>query len=335
MMGDRRTNVEAIPPMSFIHHPAFQSLGLPLLLTLVLTLALIRSTPPAAKRWWAMGAAIALLLSFLLLPGFGWPATARAQKLPWIVLAGTFLAAVWLSLAPKQTGRWMRWATGTAFWAMACLWLAGSPPVQWLHVSQGTLAGAAVLALLLVGRSTISTTPGAQATAESPAEAAAEGAATAGALTVAALGLAALAAGDGSLLLAQLAMMLAVVTAVPGLWAWLSPASGLVIAPAALLPLGLAWLVIAYSLAVPGPSASGRVALIALAFVAPTMVARLPWSARHPRLMPLLAALLAALPVVVALTWLMLGEPATADADGAYGADGGAEADPYYQPSWE
>lgn len=330
-MSSRPTTAQAIQPMSFIHHPAFQSVGLPLLLTLVLTLPITRGAPPAGKRWWAMGGAIALLLSFLLLPGFDWPATARTQKLPWIVLAGACLAAVWLSLGSRQPGRWMRWAMGTVVWVMACMWLAGSP-VQWTHSLLGALGGAAVLAMLLIGRAGNSLTAGAYANAKTTEELAAGGAATAGALTVAALGLAAIAAGGGSLLLAQLAMMLAVVTGVTGLWAWMRSASGLVIAPAAFLPLGLAWLVIAFALAVPGPSTSGRVALIALAFLAPAVVARSSWAARHPRLTPFLAALLAALPVVVALSWLLLGDIAPAGADGP---NGDAGDDPYYQPSWD
>jgi hypothetical protein len=144
--------------------------------------------------------------------------------------------------------------------------------------------------------------------------------------------LAAIAAGGGSLLLAQLAMMLGVVTAVPGLWAWLRPASGLAIPPAALFPLGLAWLVIAFSLAVPGPSASGRMAAMALAFAAPTLLNRSSWTACHPRWAPLLTALLAALPVVVALAWLMLGDAAPSGADGS---SSNAEDDPYYKPTWE
>jgi len=315
--------------MSFIHHPAFQSLGLPLLLTLMLTGLLAQRKAPPVNRWWALSAAIALLLSFLLLPGFDWPATARTQKLPWIVLGGAGLGALWLSLASTQPGRWMCWATGTAYWAMACVWLSGSP-VQWAYALLGALVGSVVLAMVLIAKAGHSPTP--TGTVSASAELAVAGAATAGALTVAALGLAAIAAGGGSLLLAQLAMMLAVVTAVPGLWAWWRSASGFVIAPTALLPLGLAWLVIAYALAVPGPSAAGRTAVVALAFVAPVVVTRLSWTAQHPRWAPLLAALLAALPVVVALVWLLLGDSAPAGADAS---TGGAEDDPYYRPNWD
>jgi hypothetical protein len=319
-------------PMSFIHHPAFQSLGLPLLLTLVFTLSLgMRQTSPG-MRWWAMGSAMALLLSFLLLPGFDWPATARVQKLPWIVLGGTALAFVWLQFGALRPNRWMHWAMGSALWAIACVWLTANP-VQWAHSLLGALVGAAVLALLLIKRPIHRAAQGAHEQTSAPAGVAAIDVADAAALTVAALGLAALAAGGGSLLLAQLAMMLGVVTAVPGLWAWLRPAAGLAIPSAALFPLGLAWLVIAYSLALPGSSAAGRVAIMALAFAAPPLLKRSSWGAHHPRWAPLLTALLAALPVVVALAWLLLGDTAPSGAEGSLsGADGD---DPYYKPNWE
>jgi len=316
--------------MSFIHHPAFQSLALPLLLTLVLTSLFIRGRSLTGTRWWAMGAAMALLLSFLLMPGFDWPPAARTQKLPWITLAGTVLAAVWLLMAATR-GRWTLWALGSALWALACVWLTGSPE-QWTHSLLGALAGAAVLALLMVARSKPSLAPQVQTNTNILGGVATDGVTTAAALTVASLGLAATAAGDGSLLLAQLAMMLGVVTVVPGLWAWSRPTGGRMIAPAALFPLGLTWLVIAYALAIPGPSASGRMSIMALAFVAPALVPRSSWAARHPRWAPLIAALLAALPVVVSLAWLMLGDSSPFGPDGI---PNGAEGDPYYQPSWD
>jgi hypothetical protein len=76
----------------------------------------------------------------------------------------------------------------------------------------------------------------------------------AAALTVASLVLTGLAGTGGSLLLAQLALMLAVATAVPGLWAWWRPSSGLVVPLPALLPQTLAWLLIAATLAMGGTS---------------------------------------------------------------------------------
>lgn len=318
--------------MSFIHHPAFQSVGLPLFLTLAFTLSLgFRQASPGAQ-WWALGSVTAMLLSFFLLPGFEWPATARAQKLPWIVLVGTALALFWLLSGATRPNRWMHWAVGSALWAIACVWLTANLE-QWAHSLLGALAGAAVLAFLLIKRPLPGATQSAHERTAAPDDVATVGVADAAALTVAALGLAALAAGGGSLLLAQLAMMLGVVTAVPGLWAWLRPAAGLAISPASLYPLGLAWLVIAYSLAVPGPSAAGRVLVITLAFAAPALLKRSAWAARHPRWAPLLTALLAALPMVVALAWLLLGDAAPAGADGSL--TDANEDDPYYKPTWE
>jgi hypothetical protein len=85
------------------------------------------------------------------------------------------------------------------------------------------------------------------------------GIALAAALTVAALALTAVAGTGGSLLIAQLALMVAVATAVPGLWAWWRPSSGLAVPALALLPQALAWLLLAATLALgaPGP-ASGN-----------------------------------------------------------------------------
>ena len=70
----------------------------------------------------------------------------------------------------------------------------------------------------------------------------------AAALTVSALGLAAVGGLGGSLLLAQLALMVAATTAVLGLWVWWRPASGLGAPFAALLPACVAALLIAASL---------------------------------------------------------------------------------------
>lgn len=67
-------------------------------------------------------------------------------------------------------------------------------------------------------------------------------------LTVACLGLVAAAGLGGSLLLAQLALMVAIATAVPGLWSWWRPSSGLWVAPAALLPQFVAALLVASAL---------------------------------------------------------------------------------------
>jgi hypothetical protein len=80
--------------MSLLHHPAFQSLVLPFVLAVV-GMVLLRALPGrAGLHWWPLGAVFGLLAALAVLPGFDWPATARAQKLPWIVLVGFALAAL-------------------------------------------------------------------------------------------------------------------------------------------------------------------------------------------------------------------------------------------------
>lgn len=168
--------------MDILNHPAFQSLVLPLLLCVAGVAVLLRA---AESRWAALGAALGLLVALAFFPGFDWPATARAQKLPWVALGG------------------------------------------------------AVIAVLLLWR----TAPGLTATRQRV-----RGIVLAAVLTVACLGLAAAAGLGGSLLLAQLALMVAVAAAVPGLWSWWRPSSALRVAPAALLPQLLAALLVASAL---------------------------------------------------------------------------------------
>lgn len=168
--------------MDILHHPAFQSLVLPLLLCCAGVAAVHRVAGPHRA---ALGAALGLLLALAVFPGFDWPATARAQKLPWIVLVGAVLAALTL------------WRTTRA-----------------LPAARQRVRGILLAAVL----------------------------------TVACLGLVAAAGLGGSILLAQLALMVAVAAAVPGLWSWWRPSSGLWVAPAALLPQFLAALLVASAL---------------------------------------------------------------------------------------
>ena len=173
--------------MSFVNHPAFQSLVLPFVLALAIS-ALLR---PLGLRWAALGAALGLVLAMLFWPGFDWPAASRAQMLPWVALASTLLAA--LAIALK--------APGTR--------------------AMGRRNGLLVTVLL----------------------------------TLAALALAAWGALGGSLLLAQLALMLATVGGVAVLWAWRAAA----VLPVSLLPLLLTGIGIALCLAwlpAGGPAAT-------------------------------------------------------------------------------
>jgi len=167
--------------MSFVNHPAFQSLVLPFVLAFAIS-ALLR---PLGLRWAALGAALGLVLAMAVWPGFGWPVAARAQMLPWLALATTLLAALATALQ--------------------------APGTRAMGRRNGLLA-------------TLS-------------------------LTFAAFGLAAWGALGGSLLLAQLALMLATVCVVAVLWARRAVSAS----PVSLLPLLLTGIGIALCLAwLPG-----------------------------------------------------------------------------------
>lgn len=303
-----------------LHHPVFQSLVLPALLALMAVGLLRLWSASGGRHGAALGAVAALLMSLALLPGLHWPATAAAHKLPWIVLAALLLglaAWAWARTGPRDE-RMAGWLGATVCWLLASAWLAGER-LAWLPTGITALAGAVVLLLITVGLARRPVDPLTAPAAE------AQGTAVAAALTVAALGLAALAAGGGSLLLAQLALMLATVSAVPGLWAWLRPASGPVLSVTALLPLAVAWLAMASLMPAAGAAGWARLGLLALAFAAPWLVARHAGLAIRPRWAALAVAVLSALPVALALAWQVAAGPAATDSPAQ-------DDDPYYQP---
>jgi hypothetical protein len=272
-----------------IHHPAFQSLALPLLLAL-LGIAVLRAG--LGERHAAWGGLLGLLGALAWLPGFEWPAVTRTQKLPWIVLAGMGLAALDALRGGAHGRPVLAWLAALLAWAAAGLWLAGAAAGPLVLTAAGVL-GWAVLSLLAWGRGA----------------APAQGAVAVAVLTLATLGLAGLAATGGSLLLAQLALMLASTMAALGCWAWLRPAAGSVVSPVLRLHFGLAWLSIAWCwvLAAPAPAfgtaSAVRVAILTLAFLVPALLWRLPASARATPWLPWAAVLLAAVPVILAVAW--------------------------------
>lgn len=219
-----------------LHHPAFESLLLPALLSWLGVWLLLRLAGP---RWGLLGGVIALLLALAVMPGYVWPATARAVKLPWAVLAAALLAALAHALAWDQTRarRLGLWLAATLLWIAVQVWLGGLIR----HTVLGALAGASLLALLLL-----------------PANRG-HGVVPSAVTVVLLLAVAALAGTGGSLLLAQLALLAASAGAVPGLWAWWRRASGLQIPRVALLPFAIAGLVVAASLSTlsnPGAAAA-------------------------------------------------------------------------------
>ncbi|MDZ7589280.1 MAG: hypothetical protein U5L05_01030 [Rubrivivax sp.] len=296
----------------------FQIFVLPSLLAL-LGIAVLRAV--LGPRHAAWGGLLGLLCALAWLPGFEWPAGTRTLKLPWIVLAGLGLAVLQAVHARNNGSPALIWLAASAVWAAAMLWLAGGQ-VSPLALGAATLLGWAVLTLLAWGRY----------------EAPARRAVLAAVLTLASLGLAGLCATGGSLLLAQLGLMLASSVAVVGIWSWWRPASGLVVSPALLLAFGLAWLSIAWSWVLAAPAAAtvftvdaasaARVAVLALVFLSPSVLPRRGVTGRASSWRRGLAVALAILPIMVALAW-------SGGAGRAPMPDTATDPnDPYLTPSW-
>ncbi len=289
---------------SFVHHPAFQSLLLPLLLAL-LGLALLRAWP--GGRWALLGGALGLGAALAFVPGLAWPPASRVLKLPWVLLLGLGLAcALGLgrrvpgpapepapapALKPRRVPHGLRAGLARPFarWAMpALVWLA---VLMWLWAGQalpsfgpgpgpgpGPAGGAAgwlapVAPLLAMGVAALAGA-GLLALLLRPAGHAAAGPGPAGApqavaLTMAALGLAGLCAVGGSLLLAQLGLMLATALATTlAIAGWAARGRQAAADPGlalALAPFGLVWLSLACTWCLAAPEeAVARAGLVAL-----------------------------------------------------------------------
>ncbi len=226
-----------------------------------------------------------------------------------------------LGLMPGGAHRATWWPLGAALGLVLAFsvwpgfdWPAPAPtPAQ--RVPWVALAALLAVALAQAWRGAAARPPGAP-----PADATG----AAGALGVALFGLAGLAVLAASLLLAQLALMVAVATAVLGLWAWGWPRSGLRVSAAALLPLASAGLALAAMVAASGRVPWGAWALLALSQAVPWAFPRRGAARPAGRWRPLVVALIAALPVLAALAWAAFAPPgASATPD-----------DPYYTPRW-
>jgi hypothetical protein len=243
-----------------MHHPLFESLALPLLLSLA-AIGLFRRL--AGPRHAAVGFGLAVLLATLWMVGWTVRPAGVMQKLPWIFAGAWLLGA---ALDAGKADRRLQWLGLLCGWIAACWWLGtrGTLP----GISYG-VAGAWVLACLL-------------RTPEDRSDAAA-------AAVVAALGLAGVCFVAGSLALFQLAVLLAAAVSGLALWLWPKPrvsfgATGVAVA-------GLAWLALAQATLLLVPARPPALALLAASFVTAPLLAQL-WPASRPRSRPLAVALL-------------------------------------------
>lgn len=278
-----------------LNHPLVQSLVLPLLLSLA-GITLLRPVAGPARASAAVG--VAVLLSTVWMMGWTARPDSTIQKLPWI-FAGALLTGVALDVLVSS--RRLRWFLLTAAWLAVSWWLGTRGFIQ---ATAFALAGAAVIAFLV----------------RAPDDRADAAAATIGA----SLGLAAVTFFAGSLLLLQLSLLLAAAVGGAGLWLW--PGPRIRFGAAAVAVAGLAWLALAQATLLLTPARIEALVLLAVAFAAPSLVAR-RWPGNRPAAAaPLAAALLAGLMAAAALA-LQLGGSGT----GEGAKDGTGMEDPYYR----
>lgn len=274
-----------------LHHPLFQSLVLPLLLSLA-GIALLRAVSGRARAGAAVG--LAVLASTIWLIGWSSPPASVMQKLPWI-FAGAWLVGVALDAAVSS--RFVQWLWLTAAWVAASWWLGGSERVGGIAAA---LAGAAVLACLL-------RPPPERADAVTAAVAAS-------------LGLAGAAFEAGSLAIFQLALLLAAALGGVGLWLW--PKAWIRFGAAAVAVAAITWLALAQASLLLIPVRPQALALLAAAFAVAPLLRRV-WPAGGPVAGPVAVAALAGALVAGALA-LQGGETAAAGAaNGATQGDDG------------
>jgi hypothetical protein len=275
-----------------LHHPLFESVALPLLVSLA-GVAVLRLTSAPARAGAAVGLSVMAATIWLM----GWPTRPHGvmQKLPWI------FAVAWLlgvALDARQSRRFLQWLVLAAGWGVASWWLGGSA----LAVTAFVLAGAAVIGCLLW----------------SPPERA-DGVSGA---VVASLGLAAVCFAAGSLALFQLATLLAAALAGAALWLW--PKARMRFGAAAVAVAAITWLALAQAalllIAVQPPA----LVVLGLAFLAAPLVSLL-WRRGSRLAAPIAVAAVSALLAAGALA-LQAGAGVGTAADDLGGAD-----DAYYE----
>lgn len=279
------------------HHPLFESLALPLLLSFAAT-GLLRAGLGAVhgRRWAASGAASTIIVASAWALGWQlWPGS-LTEELPWIYAAAALLG---LGLEGMRALKRTSWLASCVLWALVLAGLSDQP----LALQAATWAVGAVALAAVLG-------------------APPEQAGTPASLVVAGIGLAAVAFIGGSALLFELGLSLAAAIAGCALWLWPSARIGFGACGAVVSV--IAWLTLAQGVALLTPVQSEVLLLLAGALLSGPMV-RWVWRGRHPAAEALIVAAVAALWVAAAVVLALHGN-AQAPRD--------TQDDPYYTPRW-
>jgi hypothetical protein len=278
-----------------LHHPAIESLALPLGLTLLLT-ALLHWT--LGVRWGNLAGAVAIGLTLLVVHAaiFGmpvWPARTGVQKLPLIfcllLIGGTLVDVSKLSRVTLTV-------TTIAAVVLLAIWLG------WPQLASGD--GAIVVLLSMTSLIALACLLGV-------VQAPAAGANRATMLVLAALGLAGASLLAGSLALFQIAMALAAALGGFALWNW--PRPRLAFATSAVAVGALSCYALVLLLMLLTPIRPWVLLPLVLIFAGDALARRLPVPGRWQRttLEPLYIVAIGLLPLL--LTLLLAGTPAPPD----------------------
>ncbi|MGR4869350.1 hypothetical protein ACIPRI_10830 [Variovorax sp. LARHSF232] len=288
------------------HHPLFQSLALPLVLSFVAT-GVLRAMlgPGAGARWAAAGVPLALLVASSWALGWRLPPGSFTEKLPWVYAAA---ALVGLAFEATRADRRALWLAAGILWALVLVVLGQQPLLPRIG---SWLVGMAVIGAALYE-------------VHSRADVAAM-------LVVAGVGLALLSMMSGSALLFEMSLALAAAVAGAALWLW--PVPRISFGASGLLAAVVAWLVLAQGTALLTTVRPGAVLLLAAAFCSCALVRvlrrRLHRGEGRAWAESLLVAAVAALWVAAALALAHWSGPVRSSGGAATPAD-----DPYYTPKW-
>lgn len=279
------------------HHPLFESLALPLLLSFAAT-GLLRAVLGAAhgRRWASAGVAPAIIVASAWVLGWQlWPGS-LTEELPWIYAAAALLG---VGLEGMHAIKRTAWLATCVLWALVLAGLSDQP----LSLQLATWAvGAVVIGAVL-------SAPPEQA--DAPAS-----------LVMASIGLAAVAFISGSALLFELGLSIAAAIAGCALWLW--PKARIGFGACGAVVSVIAWLTLAQGVALLTAVRLEVLLLLAGALLSGPMV-RWVWRGRRPAVDALIVAAVAALWVAAAIALALHGD-AQAPQD--------KQDDPYYTPRW-